>query len=64
MTDPDRAAALAWAAGQLSWERRLRELETARAAEEPPAGEASDPVSEPARAPGRRRRAGSHAPAH
>jgi hypothetical protein len=45
MTDADRAAALAWAAGQLSWERRLRELE---AAEDPTEESGTEPVRAPA----------------
>ena len=44
VTETDRAAAFAWAAGQLTWERRLRELEAA-------ASPAEESVAEPARQP-------------
>ena len=64
MAEADRAAVLVWAAGQLSWERRLRELEVAAREGHPVVDPATDPVTEPARVPPGRRRAGSRAPAH
>ena len=33
VAETERKAVLAWVAGQLSWERRLRELESSPAAE-------------------------------
>lgn len=43
MAGTDRDAVLAWVAGQLNWERRLRELEAAPA----PSGEQSEEQPEP-----------------
>jgi hypothetical protein len=62
MAEADRDEVIVWAAGQLSWERRLRELEVAAC--RPVVDPATDPVSEPARMLPRRRRAGSRTPAH
>ena len=50
MADSDRADVRAWVAGQLTWEHRLRELETEAEATEGPAAEpAVAPAGKPSR---------------
>ena len=60
MADSDGDEALAWAARRLSWECRLRELES-DACDEPAAPRPVLPEVSPKRSSSRRRRAGSRA---